>query len=88
LCGILTGLLVHYFSKDKPLFNFSEFKEPANRDTNPDLLFRFVKNVWRNIKATGLYFLLGIALSAVFQRYVNAEDFAALFGNGTGALDF
>lgn len=42
---------------------------------------RLVKNIWRNIKATGLYFLIGIALSAIFQRYVPANAFAGLFGS-------
>ena len=41
---------------------------------------RFLKNLGRNIKATGLYFLIGIALSAVFQRYVPAEAMTVLFG--------
>ena len=37
------------------------------------------------MKATGLYFLIGIALSALFQRYVPAEAMVALFG-GNEAL--
>jgi uncharacterized membrane protein YraQ (UPF0718 family) len=82
LCGIFAGMLVHYFFKGKSFFNFKAFKEPPNRDTHPNLFIRFAKNVWRNIKATGLYFLAGIALSAIFQRYVQADTFAALFGSG------
>lgn len=34
-----------------------------------------------NVKATGVYFLFGIALSALFQRYVPAEWIADLFGS-------
>jgi uncharacterized membrane protein YraQ (UPF0718 family) len=45
-------------------------------------LIRFLKNVWRNIRATGIYFLAGIALSAIFQRYIPADTFASLFGTG------
>ena len=41
---------------------------------------RFLKNLGRNIKATGLYFLIGIILSAVFQRYVPQEAMTTLFG--------
>lgn len=42
----------------------------------------------RNIKATGVYFLIGILLSALFQRYVPSEQFAGLFGvhRGFGVL--
>ena len=32
------------------------------------------------MKATGLYFLFGIALSAVFQRYVPQDMMTSLFG--------
>lgn len=81
-CGIAAGLLVRFFFRDKPFFNFSGFDGPNNRDVDPRILLRFLKNLGRNIKATGLWFLLGIALSALFQRYVPANAFAALFGEG------
>ena len=81
LCGILAGLLVHWFFKKKPFFNFKGFQEPANRDTDINPVIRFIKNVWRNVKATGLYFLTGIALAAIFQHYVPADSFATLFGS-------
>jgi uncharacterized membrane protein YraQ (UPF0718 family) len=82
LCGISAGLLVHRFFKKKPFFNFNGFQEPASHDTHPNPVIRFLKNVWRNVKATGLYFLTGIALAAIFQRYVPADAFASLFGSG------
>lgn len=85
LCGIAAGLLLHFFYKDKPFFNFSGFGEPRSRDTDPNLLLRYLKNLWRNVKATGLYFLLGVLLSALFQRYVSTEAMTALFG-GNEAL--
>ena len=50
-----------------------------NRDTDPNLLLRYLKNLWRNVKATGLYFLIGVFLSALFQRYVPAEAMTMLF---------
>lgn len=80
LCGIAAGLLVRFFYKDKGFFNFTGFAEPKSRDTDPDLFMRFLKNLGRNIKATGLYFLIGIILSAVFQRYVPQEAMTTLFG--------
>ena len=83
LCGIAAGLLLHFCYKDKPFFNFSGFGEPRSRDTDPNLLY--LKNLWRNVKATGLYFLLGVLLSALFQRYVSTEAMTALFG-GNEAL--
>jgi uncharacterized protein len=82
LCGVFAGLLVHYFFNKKSFFNFTGFQGSVNRDTDPNLLIRLLKNIWRNIRATGLYFLIGIALSAIFQRYVPAAKFATLFGGG------
>ena len=78
MCGITAGLLVRFFYKGKGFFNFTGFDEPKSRDTDPNLFMRFLKNLGRNIKATGLYFLIGIALSAVFQRYVPSEAMTAL----------
>ena len=89
VCGIVAGLVVHGFYKDRPFFNFDGFEPGASHDTNPNLLLRFIFNLGRNIRATGLYFLLGVLLSALFQRYVPADKFAALFGEaneGFGVL--
>ena len=80
VCGIAAGLLVRIFYRGKGFFNFKGFEEPKNRDTAPNILVRFLKNLGRNIKATGVYFLTGIVLSALFQRYVPAEAMTALFG--------
>jgi uncharacterized membrane protein YraQ (UPF0718 family) len=88
LCGISAGLLVRFFFKRRSIFNFSSFKETrfektssnGSRDTDPNLLLRFLKNLGRNLKATGPAFLTGVALSALFQRYVPADAMAALFG--------
>lgn len=80
LCGTVAGLLIRFVYKGRPFFNFSGFGEPKSRDTDPNILLRFLKNLGRNIKATALYFLIGIVLSALFQRYVPAETMTALFG--------
>jgi uncharacterized membrane protein YraQ (UPF0718 family) len=82
LCGIAAGLLIRFFytNKNKDYFKFSSFGESSNRDTDPNLILRLLKNIWRNIKATGMWFILGILLSSMFQRYVPAETFAGLFG--------
>ena len=81
ICGIVAGLLVRlFYCKKNTFFDFSSFDEPHNHDTDPNLFLRLVKNIWRNIKATGLWFLIGIILSAIFQRYVPAESMAKLFG--------
>ena len=80
LCGVAAGLLIRAFCKDRRFFDFSGFEEPKSHDTDPNVLLRFLKNLGRNMKATGVYFLIGIALSAVFQRYAPADFVRSLFG--------
>nr|WP_243454381.1 permease [Desulfosporosinus fructosivorans] len=84
ICGVVAGLLVRFFYQGKQFFDFTGFQEPTSRDTHPDRLIRLLKNIGRNIKATGGYFLFGIMLSALFQRYVPAEAFVGLFGSQQG----
>lgn len=81
-CGILAGLLVYFFFKKNSFFNFTGFHQTVNQEPQTVALIRLLKIIWRNIRATGVYFLIGIALSAIFQRYVPADKFAILFGSG------
>ena len=80
LCGCAAGLMIHLFYRDKGFFNFTGFEERASHDTHPNLLVRYLLNLWRNLKATGLYFLIGILLSALFQRYVPQDVMVNVFG--------
>lgn len=80
LCGIFAGVFIWLFYRNRPFFNFKGFEESKSRDTDANLLLRFLKNLGRNVKATGWYFLAGIALSALFQRYVSGNVMTNLFG--------
>lgn len=97
LCGIVAGVLVRIFfgkrkindtenkeSTEKMFFDFSGFDDPHSRDTDPNIFLRFAKNVLRNVRATAFWFLLGIALSALFQRYIPQEAVGKLFGKNEG----
>jgi len=80
LCGVVAGLVIKSFFKEKKFFRFENFNEPRNKDTDPNIFIRLLKNLFRNFKATGLYFLIGIILSAIFQRYVPQEAVTFVFG--------
>jgi uncharacterized membrane protein YraQ (UPF0718 family) len=84
LCGIVAGLFIKRFYRHKSFFDFSGFAESPSRDTDPNLLLRLLKNLGRNIRTTGGWFLLGIFLSSLFQRYVPSGAFADLFGRQRG----
>lgn len=80
LCGVCAGLMIHVFYRDKDFFDFKGFAERESHDTHPNFLIRYCLNLWRNVKATGLYFLTGILLSALFQRYVPQDLVVNVFG--------
>jgi uncharacterized membrane protein YraQ (UPF0718 family) len=84
VCGITAGVAIQFFFRKKTFFSFSGFTAAENHDTEPNIPLRYLKNFGRNVKATGLFFLIGIVLSALFQRYVPPEAFAKLFGNNRG----
>ena len=82
LCGVIAGVFIRIFThKDNGFFNFKGFEEPKSHDTDPNPILRLLKNILRNIRATGPMFLLGILLSAVFQRYVPTDIMVKIFGN-------
>jgi len=82
LLGITAGLLVYFFfrKRDRKFFNFKKFDEIQNRDTDPNIILRFLKNLWRNVKATGPALLIGITLAALFERFIPTDAMADLFG--------
>lgn len=80
ICGIAAGILIRLIGNGKNFFRFDGFEEPESHDTDPNPLLRLLKNIFRNIKVTGPYFLFGILLSALFQRYVPQELMTEFFG--------
>lgn len=81
LCGVAAGCIVHYAFRNCEFFDFKGFSERKGRDTHPNPFMRFLFNFGRNLRATGPWFLLGVLLSALFQRYVPAELVGSLFGS-------
>jgi uncharacterized membrane protein YraQ (UPF0718 family) len=90
LCGILAGLIIRVVCvvRGKSFFNFAGFSAPSNHDTHPNPLLRLIFNIGRNIKATGIYFLVGLILAAAFQTFIPQNTFARLFGSGASNRGF
>ena len=78
VCGITAGVAVKLSGRE--FFRFPVTEERQDRDSDPRLWLRYLKNLGRNVKATGPYFLAGVMLAALFQRYVPAEFISSLFG--------
>lgn len=60
-------------------FNFAGFKPSESHDTDPNIALRYLKNFRRNISATGPWFLAGIVITALYQRYVPARAVGSFF---------
>lgn len=88
ICGIVAGLLVKVFYRDKEFYSFQTFDVLENHDTAPNIFVRLIKNIGRNIKVTLPYFIIGVALTALYQRYIPPKLIMSVFsGNkGFGAL--
>ena len=61
-CGIIAGILIRIFYRDKNFFNFDGFEEAKSRDIYSNMFIHYLKNIGRNIRVTGPYFLNGILL--------------------------
>ena len=80
LCGVAAGALLRHVRRGEPFFDFGGFAERPGRDTHPKPALRLLFSLGRNVRATGPWFVAGILLSALFQRYVPAEMVGRLFG--------
>ena len=80
VCGCAAGLLLYAFYREKEFFCFDGFEPKPGRDTHPNPFVRYLLSFLRNVRATGLYFLFGILLSALFQRYVPQSVMTGVFG--------
>lgn len=82
ICGAAAGLLVRRFFGGG-FFNFDGFARAENRDTDPNLAARLLKNIGRNVRATAPGFIGGVALTAALMRLVPSSAIAGAFG-GSG----
>lgn len=82
LAGVSAGLCVRLFFRDGTFFSFGRFESLRSRDSHPNAFVRLAFSIGRNIRATGPYFLLGIVLTVLYQRYVPQDWVAGLFGAG------
>lgn len=63
----LAGLLIRLLYRKSKFFRFRKFSAPENRDTDPNPLLRFLKNSYRNLRATGGYFFWALPCRLLFR---------------------
>lgn len=78
-CGVAAGLAVRWRFRKKSFFRFPSLGDTRNRDLHPNPVWRYLLNVWRNIRATGPWFLLGVVLASLFLWLTPAEFFGSFF---------
>ena len=79
LCGILAGTLVHLFFRKKELFSFHRFAMPDEKKKK-----RFYSDIIKAFRVTLPYLLIGVAITALCDRYVPAEWISGMFGQKRG----
>lgn len=79
--GLLAGILVKIFFKGKRLFDFSQYED--NKCTAVKKK-SFLKDIHKSIKITAPYFLAGIIITAIFDRYIPKGFIGSLFGQNKG----
>jgi uncharacterized membrane protein YraQ (UPF0718 family) len=82
--GILAGILAHYFFKRNMLFRFEGFAEPEHRNHGMSGFKMLARDIRRGILKTAPYFLAGIFLTALFDRYFPKDWIVQLFGSNKG----
>ncbi len=78
--GLTAGILVKKFYNTRQLFNFSAFENTGS--TKPKKTF--IKDLNKSITITAPYFLVGILITALFDRYFPNEWIYNLFGSNRG----
>jgi len=85
LSGVLAGTLVYLFFRNKKFFNFEHFVPSQNSDTQQcKPKKRFFPNLFKAFRITAPYLLIGLTLTALFDRYVPSNWIAAMFGSKRG----
>lgn len=77
--GILGGTFVYIFFRDKNFFRFDSFDTYIQEDKGKKRK-NFIKDIGKSIRITAPYLLLGILLTALFDRYFPPQLLNALFG--------
>lgn len=84
LAGSLAGVLASMFFYKENLFDFSGFEEKKKCTNESSQVRLFLSDLNRGIVKTAPYFLIGILLTALFERYFPKDLILMMFGNNQG----
>lgn len=78
--GIVASVLVKFLFKNRGLFNFEGFEEKKKCREGKSVFLNYISDLHRGIVKTAPYFLIGIILTALFDRYVPVNLISSVFG--------
>jgi uncharacterized protein len=84
IAGLAAGALVRIFFRDRNLFNFESFEEKKKCREGQSTLRYFMSDLNKAITITAPYFLAGIFLTALFDRYFPKQLIYLAFGSNKG----
>jgi uncharacterized membrane protein YraQ (UPF0718 family) len=82
--GLTAGILVKIFFQNKKIFKLESFPESESNKEKPANLKQLAKDLNRSIMITAPYFLAGIAMTALMDRYFPNEILVNLFVHNKG----
>lgn len=84
LAGITAGLLVRFIFRNRNVFDYSGFEGKSRENSHKSIFIRLISDIHRAVIKTAPYFLAGILLAALFERYVPKSLVINLFGSNKG----
>jgi uncharacterized membrane protein YraQ (UPF0718 family) len=84
LAGVAAGSLLELLYKNRQLYDFTGFEETLMSSGCMRPAKRFFSDLHRAVIKTAPYFIVGIVLTALFERYFPKRYMVDLFGNNKG----
>ncbi|MCX8131057.1 MAG: permease [Clostridia bacterium] len=82
--GVLAGILVYALYKNDSLFSFEGFEDRKKCSSQSSMTKTFFSDLYRGIDKTAPYFLAGIILTALFDRYFPKDIIIRMFDSNKG----
>lgn len=81
VAGIIAGLMIYIFFRKKQFFCFKDFKGEFKTKYRQPSLKILIYDIYRAIRITGPFFLIGLILTALSERYLSQELIKISFGD-------
>lgn len=84
LAGVIAGILIYLFFRKKKFFRFDDFHRKVKSPEKLPLIKLLFYDFYRAVLITGPYFIMGLLLTSISERYLSKELVQIAFGNYRG----